>query len=118
MATKKQTAKVEVEEVKVSSVKPTVSDYDVIIEPIITEKTMSQTQEVNQASFKVKKDANKTQIKYAIERIYNVKVLSVRTQIVLPKKCSRGSRYKGTIPGYKKAIVKIEKGQAIDLFRE
>ncbi|MGP1413836.1 MAG: 50S ribosomal protein L23 [Bacillales bacterium] len=99
-------------------VKATISDFDVIIEPLITEKTMSQNQETHKVTFKVKKDANKTQIKHAIERIYNVKVLEVKTVNVLPKKTSRGSRYHGTIPGFKKAIVRLEQGQVLDLFKE
>lgn len=117
MARTKKT-ETKVEEVVTSSVKPQISDFDVIIEPLITEKTMGQTQTANEATFKVAKKANKTQIKNAIERIYGVKVLDVRTINVLPKKTTRGTRHNGTIAGFKKAIVKIEKGQAIDLFRE
>jgi len=117
MATKKTTAKAEKVEAK-KLVKPQVSDFDVIIEPIITEKSMSQTQNFNMAAFKVKKNATKPQIKNAIERIYDVKVLGISTVIVRAKNTTRGSRYHGTISGYKKAIVRIESGKAIDLFKE
>ncbi len=101
-----------------SSAKTTVSDFDCIIEPIITEKTMTQSQESNKFAFKVKKDSNKIQIRNAIERIYNVKVESIRVSNVIAKKVSRGSRYKGTLSGYKKAIVTLKKDQTINLFAE
>lgn len=116
MATKKTVKAAEVAVEKV--VRPQISDFDVIIEPLITEKSMSQSSESNMATFKVKSSANKTQIKNAIERIYGVKVVGVSTVNVIAKKTTRGSRYHGMISGYKKAIVRIENGQAIDLFKE
>lgn len=113
----KETKKVEASSTK-KFAKPTISDYEVIIAPVITEKSMSQTQTQNKATFKVKNSANKTQIKNAIERIYQVKVQSVSVINVVSKNVTRGSRYHGTIGGYKKAIVTIANGQAIDLFKE
>lgn len=95
----------------------TIADFDIIIEPLITEKSMTLSQG-NKATFKVKKGSNKIAIKRAIEHIYNVKVIGVQTVNVLPKKASRGARYKGTLPGYKKAIVTLAEGNAIDLFKE
>jgi len=109
-----KTAEVKAEKV----IRPQISDFDVIIEPIITEKSMSQTQDYNMATFKVKASANKTQIKNAVERIYGVKVLGVSTVNVVAKNVTRGSRFHGTLSGFKKAIVRIENGQAIDLFKE
>lgn len=116
MATKKTTKTAEVTAEKV--VRPQISDFDVIIEPLITEKSMSQTSTNNMATFKVKSSANKTQIKNAVERIYGVKVIGVSTVNVVSKNVTRGSRFHGTLSGYKKAIVRIENGQAIDLFKE
>jgi large subunit ribosomal protein L23 len=103
---------------KTGTVKPTINDYQVIIEPIITEKSMSAGQEQNKATFKVAKDANKLEIKNAIERIYGVKVASVKTVNVIAKSTTRGSKYHGMISGYKKAIVRLQQGSAIDLFKE
>lgn len=111
----KKEVKTEVE--SKTSAKTTVSDLDCIIEPIITEKSMTQSQE-NKFAFKVKKDSNKIQIKNAIERIFNVKVESIRISNVMAKKVSRGSRYKGTVSGYKKAIVTLKEGETINLFAD
>lgn len=115
--TKKAAKKVEAAS-KAKFAKPTVSDFDVIISPIITEKSMSQTQTLNKATFKVKSSANKTQVKNAIERIYQVKVENVSIINVVSKNVTRGSRYHGTLGGYKKAIVTIANGEAIDLFKD
>ena len=106
------------EEKVVVSSKTTIHDFDCIIEPIITEKTMSQSSENNKFAFKVKKDANKIEIRNAISRIYNVHVEKVSVINVLAKKISRGSRYKGHLPGYKKAIVTLKEGETINLFAE
>ncbi len=100
------------------SSKTTINDFDCIIEPIITEKSMTQSQEHSIFAFKVKKDANKIEIRNAISRIFNVHVESVRVINVLAKKSSRGSRFKGTLPGYKKAIVTLKEGETINLFAE
>jgi len=118
-AEEKEVVKVEkVAPAKVMTVKPTIKDYQVIIEPIITEKSMSAGQDQNKATFKVMKDANKIEIKNAIERIYGVKVASVKTVNVIEKATTRGSKFHGMISGYKKAIVRIAQGSAIDLFKE
>ncbi len=117
---KKSAKKETTKEVSSSSKFPkaTIHDHEVIIEPIITEKSMSLTSEENKATFKVQKDANKIEIKNAIQRIYGVKVLEVKTVNVKPKRTTRGSRFQGKLSGYKKAVVRLESGQAIDLFKE
>lgn len=98
--------------------KATISDFDIIIEPLITEKSMSLSTEANKATFIVKDNANKIAIKKAIEHIYNVHVVGVQTVNVPTKVTTRGGRYKGTVGGFKKAIVTIKNGEAIDLFKE
>lgn len=103
---------------EVKTTKGTIADFDLIIEPIITEKTMTFAQEGNKYAFKVSKDANKIAIRNAISRIYGVHVEKVTTINVAAKKLSRGSRYHGTVPGYKKAIVTLKEGEAINLFSE
>lgn len=115
---KKAAKKEAVKEVSSKFPKATIHDHEVIIEPIITEKSMSLTSEENKATFKVQKDANKIEIKNAIQRIYGVKVLEVKTVNVKPKRTTRGSRFQGKLSGYKKAVVRLESGQAIDLFKE
>lgn len=90
------------------------SVYDVIKRPIITEKS-SLLAEKLVYTFEVDKDANKVEIKNAIETIFNVKVEDVRT-INVKRKAKRMGRYEGFKPSYKKAIVRLAAGQKIDAF--
>ena len=98
--------------------KATMRDFEVILEPIITEKTMTLMQDENKVTIKVLKSANKVEIKLAFERIFQVKVTDVKVVNVRAKELTRGTRYKGTLAGYKKAVVTIAEGEAIDLFKE
>jgi len=89
-----------------------VNNYrDIIIAPVITEKAAVCGEE-NKIVFKVVTTANKTQIKQAVEKIFNVKVESVNTVNVHPKK-KRVGKYTGMTNKYKKAIVKLAKGSTI-----
>ena len=87
---------------------------DIILAPVITEKSSRIAETGNRIVFKVRKDANKTQIKQAIEKIYNVKVTKVNTLNVRPKK-KRVGRYTGTTTAYKKAIITLAEGSNIEL---
>lgn len=90
------------------------SNYrDVIKAPIITEKSASLAQN-NVITFSVDVNANKTQIKQAVEKIFDVKVESVNTVNVKPKK-KRVGRYVGKTNRVKKAIVKLAEGSSIEL---
>ena len=111
-------AKKKVEAPKASFPKPTERDFSVIAKPVITEKSMAEMQNNNKVTVKVAADANKTEVKLAFQRIFQVKVEDVRIVNVKPKATTRGTRYHGHIQGYKKAIVTIASGEAIDLFRE
>jgi len=111
-------AKKKVEAPKSSFQKPTERDFAVILKPVITEKTMAGMQNSNKVTVKVAKDTNKTEVKLAFERIFQVKVVDVKIVNVHAKATTRGTRYHGHIQGYKKAIVTIASGEAIDLFRE
>ena len=98
------------------------SMYDIIIRPIITEKASILSSEPTQLgsaalqyTFEVAKDANKLEIKKAVEAIFNVKVLNVRT-VNVHRKAKRLQRYEGFKPAYKKAIVKLAPGQTISVF--
>lgn len=91
------------------------SNYrDIIKAPIITEKSANLAQEQNTMTFSVDVKANKTQIKQAIESIFDVKVESVNTINVKPKK-KRVGRYAGKTNRVKKAIVKLREGSSIEL---
>ena len=87
------------------------NNYDIIFAPIITEKTASMEADGRYA-FKVSMKANKTEIKNAIEKKFNVKVASVNTVNSHPKK-KRVGKYTGMTNRYKKAIVTLEKGNTI-----
>lgn len=89
--------------------------FDIIQGPIITEKTMALKEKDNKYTFKVAKTANKVEIKKAIEEIFKVKVESVNTINVLPKRKKVG-KYEGFKPSYKKAICKLAKDNKIDAF--
>ena len=95
-----------------------IADFDVIIRPVITEKSVTASSEDNKYTFVVKKGANKIQIKTAIQNIYNVHVTGVNVINVPAKLLSRGTRYKGSLSAYKKAIVTIKEGETINLYAE
>lgn len=88
---------------------------DVIIRPIITEKSMKLQDTDNKVTFEVMKGANKTQVKIAVEEIFNVKVEQVNILNVRPK-TKRVGKYVGQTSAVRKAIVKIATGQKINLF--
>ena len=88
-------------------------NFDIIYAPIITEKTALMANE-NKYAFKVDPRANKTQIKQAVEKVFNVKVESVNTINVRPKK-KRVGKYTGYTNKVKKAIVKLKEGSSIEL---
>ena len=89
--------------------------FDIIQGPIITEKTMGLKEAYNKYTFKVAKSANKVEIKNAVEEIFKVKVVSVNTINVLPKRARTG-QHVGYKPAYKKAICKLADGNKIDAF--
>ena len=90
------------------------SMYDVIKRPIITEKSSNLVENL-QYTFEVDPKATKTEIKDAIEKIFKVKVIEIRT-INVHRKAKRMQRYEGFKPAYKKAIVRLAAGQSIDVF--
>ena len=116
-ATRKPKAKKE-EAPKSSFAKPTEHDFEVIIAPLITEKTMALMQNANKVTVKVASTANKIEIKEAFQRIFQVKVIDVKVSRQVAKTKTRGGRYKGTVSGFKKAVITIADGEAIDLFKE
>ena len=88
--------------------------YDVVIRPIITEQSMEDL-DIKKYAFEVAKDANKIEIKKAIEEIFGVHVTRVNTLNVKPK--TKRVRYiAGKTRTWKKAIVTVAEGQTIDIF--
>lgn len=87
---------------------------DIILAPVVTEKTAGITEDGNKVVFKVAKDANKVQIKQAVEEAFNVKASNVNTINVRPKK-KRVGRYTGATKAYKKAIITLAEGSKLDL---
>jgi len=89
---------------------------DLIRRPIVTEKATILLEE-NQYTFEVLPSATKPDIRAAIEALFDVKVISVKTHNP-PRKKRRMGRYAGYKPHYKKAIVKLAEGDSITLFPE
>ena len=87
---------------------------DIIIAPVVTEKTAAMAENGKTYTFKVAKSANKTQIAQAIESAFNVKVESVRT-LNTKSKAKRVGRYTGKTKTYQKAIVTLRDGNSIEL---
>ena len=87
--------------------------------PVVTEKANAITEKGNRYTFKVSPDANKYQIKDAIEKLYDVKVAAVNTMNYDGKKKSRYTKagvVTGRRPAYKKAVVTLKEGDTIDFF--
>ena len=90
-------------------------DYDIIRRPIITEKTNIQKDEANQVTFEVDPRANRIEVQRAVEKIFNVKVATIRTSNVKGKRKRRG-RILGKRRDWKKAIVTLMPGERIEFF--
>ena len=86
---------------------------DIIIAPVITEKSMVERQN-NVYTFKVAKDANKIEIKKAIEEAFGVKVVKVNTANTKAKD-KRVGRYTGKTQTYKKAFITLADGEKIEI---
>ena len=88
--------------------------YEILVKPLVSEKSMMMMGE-NKYSFAVAKDANKIEIKNAVEKLFNVTVLSVNTRTIQGK-VKRQGRYEGKRPDVKKAIVTMKAGDQIKVF--
>ena len=86
----------------------------VLVKPLMTEKSMQQKDDLNAITFKVSVDANKVEIRQAVEKVFNVKVATVRTASH-EGKWKRMGKFEGRRPGWKKAIVTLAPGHKIDL---
>ena len=87
---------------------------EVLIKPVVSEKSYHQITE-NRYTFRVHKDAHKTQVRQAVEELFEVHVENVNILKVQAKPKRRGVS-KGTRPGWKKAIVQVREGETIEIF--
>jgi large subunit ribosomal protein L23 len=87
---------------------------EVLISPVVSEKSYGQIVQ-NRYTFRVHSDAHKTQVRQAVEQLFDVKVLNVNIVKVQPKPKRRGLT-KGTKKGWKKAIVQLKPGDTIEIF--
>jgi len=91
------------------------NEYDIVIRPIITEKSSLLKDAGNQYVFEVQRDANKIEIRKAVEKLFKVKVVSVHVSNNEGKK-KRVGRFTGKKPDWKKAIVKLNPKDKITIF--
>ena len=90
--------------------------YDIIKRPVITEQSMEDL-DIKKYVFEVAKDANKIEIKKAVEEIFGVKVIRVTTAIVPGKEKRQGNKPKGMTSEWKKAVVKLSRNSKnIEIF--
>jgi large subunit ribosomal protein L23 len=87
--------------------------YQIILAPVVTEKA-TRLNETSQVTFKVTLDATKPEIKAAVEKLFNVKVEAVNT-ILMKGKAKRFRGREGMRSDWKKAMVRLQAGQTIDL---
>lgn len=90
--------------------------YDVIVRPVVTEKSSAMAEEQRHYTFEVDMRANKIQVKEAVEVIFDVTVDKVATMVVPAKRGQRGRRIYQRKKAWKKAVVTLAAGQSIDLF--
>ncbi len=93
----------------------------ILVKPLITEKADLLTEDLGKYVFVVNKNANKVEVRGAVEKMYNVKVASVNTMIMPGKTKNRNTRsgvLRGTVSGFKKAVVTLKDGEEIDFFGE
>ncbi len=91
------------------------NEYDIVLRPIITEKSSLMKDSANQYVFEVHRDANKIEIRKAIEKLFKVKVASVKVSM-MDGKVRRLGRFSGKRPDWKKAIIKLNPKDKITIF--
>ena len=87
---------------------------EILIRPVVSEKSYEQIQQ-NRYTFRVHQDAHKTQVRQAVEELFDVKVVAVNIVKVQPKPKRRGL-HSGVRAGWKKAIVELKAGDKIEIF--
>ena len=92
--------------------------YEVIRRPIVTEKSSMLTDVYNQYVFEVALEANKFQVREAVEFIFEVTVKNISTMVMPAKRGRRGRRWYQRTSQWKKAVITLEEGDSIKLFSE
>ena len=87
---------------------------EILIAPVVSEKSYSLIND-NKYTFRVHKDAHKTQIRQAVEQLFEVKVTNVNI-VQMKSKPKRRGLIRGTKPGWKKAVVQVREGDTIEIF--
>jgi large subunit ribosomal protein L23 len=91
--------------------------FNILQQPVVTEKSYAATSAGNQYTFRVSRVATKAQIKAAIEAIFEVEVVKVQV-INLPAKPKRRGAHSGSRSGYRKAVVRLAEGQTLEAAEE
>jgi large subunit ribosomal protein L23 len=91
------------------------NQYGVLVQPLLTEKITALRESANQVGFLVRRDANRVQIKRAVESALKVRVERVNVMTVKGK-TKRLGRFSGKRPDWKKAIVTLKKGEKLELY--
>jgi len=94
-----------------------INHFEILRQPVITEKSYAGTGAANQYTFRVACTATKTQVKAAVEAIFEVNVDKVQV-INMPTKPKRRGAHTGTRSGYRKAVVRLAEGQTLEMAEE
>jgi large subunit ribosomal protein L23 len=87
--------------------------FETIVRPVVTEKSNAQYSALKEYAFEVKPDATKREIRAAVERLFGVKVVRVRTMVQRARRAALGKSV-GRKPAWKKALVRLKDGDAIE----
>lgn len=94
-----------------------INHYDILRQTVVTEKSYAATGAANQYTFRVARSATKSQVKAAVEAIFDVKVDSVQV-MNMPSKPKRRGMQQGSRSGYRKAVVRVAEGQSLETAEE
>ena len=94
-----------------------IKHFDILRQPVVTEKSYAGTGESNQYTFRIARHASKTQVKAAVEAIFEVEVDKVQV-INMPSKPKRRGQHSGTRSGYRKAVVRLAEGHSLEMADE
>ncbi|ATX78788.1 LSU ribosomal protein L23P [Mariprofundus aestuarium] len=94
-----------------------INHFDILRQPVITEKSYSGTGAANQYTFRVARSATKSQVKAAVEAVFEVKVDKVQV-INMPSKPKRRGAHTGARSGYRKAVIRLAEGHTLEVAEE
>jgi len=94
-----------------------INHFNILRQPVITEKSHAATGAANQYTFRVAREASKVQVKAAVEAIFEVDVEQVQV-INMPSKPKRRGAQSGSRSGYRKAVVRLAEGQTLEVAEE